>query len=139
MLRVPSLPRELDLTREKSIRVLIAENHRDLSDVIATIIDSEPDMHCVGQVSCANEVLSTARDKGAEVVILDLMLKGGSGMNLIGDLISELPGLRVVVFSGLANDDLARETLHRGAAAFVTKGSDLNVLLNELRGGASAA
>jgi DNA-binding NarL/FixJ family response regulator len=128
-----------DLSREKSIRVLIAENHRDLSDVIATIIDSEPDMRCVGQVTCANEVLATARDQSAEVVILDLMLKGGSGMNLIGDLVSELPGLRVVVFSGLANDELVRETLHRGAAAFVTKGSDLNVLLNELRGGASAA
>ena len=127
------------MSREKSIRVLVAENHRDLSDVIATIIDSEPDMRCVGQVSCANEVVATARTQNAEVVILDLMLTGGSGMNLIGDLVSALPGLRVVVFSGLANDELVRETLHRGAAAFVTKGSDLNVLLNELRGGASAA
>jgi DNA-binding NarL/FixJ family response regulator len=127
------------LSPEKSLRVLIAENHRDLSDVIATIIDSEPDMSCVGQVSSANEVVSTARACGAEVVILDLMLKGGSGMNLIEDLVAQLPGLRVVVFSGLANDELVRETLHRGAAAYVTKGSDLNVLLNELRGGATAA
>jgi DNA-binding NarL/FixJ family response regulator len=128
------------LSREKSsLRVLIAENHRDLSDVIATIIDAEPDMSCVGQVSSANEVVSTARACGAEVIILDLMLKGGSGMNLIEDLVAEMPGVRVVVFSGLANDELVRETLHRGAAAYVTKGADLNVLLNELRGGASAA
>lgn len=124
---------------EKSIRVLVAENHRDLSDVIATIIDSEPDMRCVGQVSCANEVVSTARDQGAGVVILDLMLQGGSSINLISDLVAELPGLRIVVFSGLANDEVVRETLHRGASAFVTKGSDLNVLLTELRGGATAA
>lgn len=124
---------------EKSIRVLVAENHRDLSDVIATIIDSEPDMRCVGQVSCANEVVSTARDKGAGVVVLDLMLQGGSSINLISDLVAELPGLRIVVFSGLANDEVVRETLHRGASAFVTKGSDLNVLLTELRGGATAA
>lgn len=127
------------MSREKSLRVLVAENHRDLSDVIATIIDSEPDMRCVGQVSSANEVVSTARACGAEVVILDLMLKGGSGMNLIEDLVAQLPGVRVVVFSGLANDELVRETMHRGAAAYVTKGSDLNVLLNELRGGATAA
>jgi len=127
------------LSVEKSIRVLVAENHRDLSDVIATIIDSEPDMRCVGQVSCANEVVSTARDKGAGVVVLDLMLQGGSSINLISDLVAELPGLRIVVFSGLANDEVVRETLHRGASAFVTKGSDLNVLLTELRGGATAA
>lgn len=127
------------MSREKSLRVLVAENHRDLSDVIATIIDAEPDMRCVGQVSSANEVVSAARACGAEVIILDLMLKGGSGMNLIEDLVAEMPGVRVVVFSGLANDELARETLHRGAAAYVTKGSDLNVLLSELRGGATAA
>jgi two-component system, NarL family, response regulator DesR len=130
---------ERELSREKSLRVLIAENHRDLSEVMATIIDGEPDMRCVGQVSNADEVVAAARQHDAEVVVLDLMLKGGSGMNLIENLIAEKPGLRIVVFSGLANDELVRETLHRGAAAFVTKGCDLNVLLNELRGGQSAA
>jgi len=36
------------LQEQKSIRVLIAENHRDLSDVMSQLIDTEPDMHCVG-------------------------------------------------------------------------------------------
>lgn len=124
---------------EKSLRVLIAENHPDLSEVMATIIDGEPDMSCVGQVSSANEVIAAARDATADVVILDLMLKGGNGLSLIEELVTVMPALRIVIFSGLANDEVAREARHRGAAAFVTKGADLNVLLGELRGPRTAA
>ena len=70
----------------KPLRVLIAENHRDLSDVMSQLIDTEPDMQCVGQVSDATEVLAAARDASADVLILDLMLQGGSGLPLVEEL-----------------------------------------------------
>ncbi len=124
----------------KSLRVLIAENHPDLSEAVARIIDSEPDMRCVGQVPSVAEVLSAARDSAAEAIILDLSLTGGSSMQLIEELTAELPGLRIVVFSGLANvEEAARETKKRGAAEFVAKGCDFTVLLDALRRTAAAA
>jgi len=122
------------------LRVLIAENHRDLSDIMRQLIDGEPDMHCVGQVSEAADVLAVARRSEADVLILDLTLQGGSGLPLIGELAEALPQLRIVVFSGLAfSEDVAREARRRGAAAFVTKGTDFDVLLNVLRQGSRAA
>ncbi len=118
----------------KPLRVLIAENHRDLSDVMSQLIDTEPGMQCVGQVSNAADVLPAARNASADVLILDLMLQGGSGLPLLEELTSELPDLRVIIFSGLANsDEVAREVKRRGAAAFVTKGCDFQVLLDALR------
>ena len=120
------------------IRVLIAENHADLSETLARIIDSEPDMRCVGQVASAAAVLPAVRGTGANVLVLDLGLQGGSGVELIEGLAASEPALRIVVFSGLCNDLLTREILQRGAAAFVAKGSDPSVLLDELRRTASA-
>src|SRR5579883_1438359 len=103
------------------------------------LIDGEPDMHCVGQVSEAADVLAVARRSEADVLILDLTLQGGSGLPLIGELAEALPQLRIVVFSGLAfSEDVAREARRRGAAAFVTKGTDFDVLLNVLRQGSRA-
>lgn len=122
------------------LRVLIAENHQDLSEVMSQLIDTEPDMRCVGQISAAGEVLAAAQRTEADVLILDLMLHGGSGLPLIGELARALPSLRIVVFSGLAySEDVAREAKRRGAAAFVTKGTDFGVLLNALRCGSRAA
>ena len=118
----------------KPLRVLIAENHRDLSDVMSQLIDTEPGMQCVGQVSDAAEVLAAARSTAADVLILDLMLQGGSGLPLVEELTHAMPDLRVIIFSGLANsDEVAREVKRRGAAAFVTKGCDFQVLLDALR------
>ena len=118
----------------KPLRVLIAENHRDLSDVMSQLIDTEPDMECVGQVSDASAVLAAVRDTSADVLILDLMLQGGSGLPLVEALHEAMPDLRVIIFSGLANsEEVAREVKRRGAAAFVTKGCDFQVLLDALR------
>jgi DNA-binding NarL/FixJ family response regulator len=122
------------VTLGKPLRVLIAENHPDLSEAVARIIDSEPDMHCVGQVPSVTDVSRAARDASADALVLDLSLTGGSSLTLIEELSSSMPGLRIVVFSGLANaEEAARETKKRGAAEFVSKGCDFNVLLAAIR------
>jgi DNA-binding NarL/FixJ family response regulator len=128
------------LEEHKSLRVLIAENHRDLSDVMSQLIDTEPDMRCVGQVTDAAEVLPKARESAADVLILDLTLQGGSGMPLIEELTTAMPDLRVIVFSGLANsDEVSREAKRRGAAAFISKGCDIQILFDALRPPATAS
>lgn len=103
---------------------------------MSQLIDTEPGMQCVGQVSDAAEVLPAARNASADVLILDLMLHGGSGLPLVEQLTTALPDLRVIIFSGLANsEEVAREVKRRGAAAFVTKGCDFQVLLDAVRPG----
>lgn len=123
-------------TRSKvnPLRVLIAENHDDLSEAMSELIDAEPDMHCVGRIASANEVISVARHSSADALVLDLTLQGGSGLTLLDELVTELPALKVVVFSGLAyTEEAARECKRRGAAHFVPKGCDFSVLLQALR------
>lgn len=126
--------------KTRPLRVLIAENHRDLSDVMSQLIDTEPDMRCVGQVAAAGEVVDAARRTEADALILDLMLQGGSGLPLVTELAQALPSLRIVVFSGVAfSEEVAREAKRRGACAFVTKGADFDVLLKAVRCGSQAA
>jgi DNA-binding NarL/FixJ family response regulator len=117
---------------------LIAENHPDLSEAVARIVDTEPDMLCVGQVANVADVLPVARESSAQALVLDLSLTGGSSLQLIEELVADIPGLHIVVFSGLANaEEAEREIKRRGAAEFVPKGCDFNVLLGALRRGAA--
>jgi DNA-binding NarL/FixJ family response regulator len=107
---------------------------------MSQLIDTEPDMHCVGQVSDAAEVLPKARESGADALILDLTLQGGSGLPLIEQLTTAMPDLRVIVFSGLANsEEVSREAKRRGAAAYVSKGCDIKILFDALRTPATAS
>ena len=121
----------------KPLRVLIAENHRELSDAMRELINAEAGMQCVGQVCGAEEVQPAAQASGANVLILDLMLQGGSSLPLVSQLTQSMPELRVIIFSGLARtEEVWREAQRRGAAAFVSKDADFQVLLAALRSAA---
>jgi two-component system response regulator DesR len=118
---------------DAKIRVLIAEDNDDLRRVLSGLIDGETDMECVGRVASPDEVLPLARDVRPHVVVLDLLLEGGSSMHLIRELKGVLPDSQVVMYSGYGSDVTERESKRRGAAAFVVKTGDFEPLLAAIR------
>ncbi len=121
------------LQRRAPLRIVVAEDHDELRRRLADEIGAQPDMLCVGCVAAAEQVLGTARQLAADVVVLDLMLEGGNALHLIRDVKSELPGTRVIVHSGYSGDVLAGEAKRRGACGYVTKSGAMDALLLEIR------
>ena len=115
------------------IRVLVAEDNDDLRRVLAALFDGEPDLECVGRVASPEQVLPLAREVQPDVVVLDLLLEGGTSMHVIRELQSAVPRARVVMYSGYGSDITARESKRRGAAAFVVKSGDFDTLLATIR------
>ncbi|MEJ1963950.1 MAG: hypothetical protein WDO56_21345 [Gammaproteobacteria bacterium] len=72
-----------------------------MSEAVARIVDTEPDMRCVGQVANVSDVLPVARESSAQALVLDLSLTGGSSLQLIEELVADIPGLHIVVFSSV--------------------------------------
>lgn len=115
------------------LRVVVADDNADLSRVLGDVIDGEPDLACVGRVAAANRVLDVTRTSAADVLLLDVRLQGGTGIELLEDLRRELPTVRVLVFSGYSQPELEHEARRLGAAGFVAKNGDLDVLLASIR------
>jgi DNA-binding NarL/FixJ family response regulator len=115
------------------LRIVVAEDHDELRRRLADEIDAQPDMLCVGRVAATEQVVRTARQAGADVVVLDLMLEGGNALHLIRDVKHAVPGTRVIVHSGYCGDVLAGEAKRRGASGYVTKSGAVDALLLEIR------
>ncbi len=115
------------------IRVLVAEDNDDLRRVLSGLIDAEADLECVGRVASPDQVLPVARETTPDVVVLDLLLEGGSSMHVIRELKAVLPRAQVVMYSGYGSDVTERESKRRGAAAFVVKSGDFEPLLAAIR------
>lgn len=115
------------------IRVLVAEDNADLRAVLGELIDAESGLTCVGRVATPDEVLPLARDARPHVVVLDLLLEGGSSMHVIRELKAALPDVQVVMYSGYGSDVTERESKRRGATAFVVKSGDFEPLLAAIR------
>ncbi len=90
-----------------------------------TVLFEERGVHVVTAPS-AREALEQITRVQAEVVLLDLKLPDGSGLDVLSKIKEQFPQLRVVVISALANPATIHEAFQRGASGYLTKPFDFD-------------
>ncbi|ANP54590.1 DNA-binding NarL/FixJ family response regulator [Streptomyces griseochromogenes] len=118
-----------------TIRVLLADDQALLRSAFRVLVDSEPDMEVVGEASDGAEAVRLAKERGADVVLMDIRMPGTDGLAATR-LISADPSLaqvRVVILTTFEVDDYVVQSLRAGASGFLGKGSEPEELLNAIR------
>jgi two-component system response regulator RegA len=81
--------------------------------------------------------LERAARERPELAVVDLKMPGGSGIDLVRELVALVPGIRVVVLTGYGSIASAVESLHRGAHHYLSKPADADEIIAALEGEAS--
>ncbi|WP_405581273.1 response regulator [Streptomyces sp. NBC_01092] len=118
-----------------TIRVLLADDQALLRSAFRVLVDSEPDMEVVGEASDGAEAVRLARERGADVVLMDIRMPGTDGLAATR-MISADPALahvRVVILTTFEVDDYVVQSLRAGASGFLGKGSEPDELLAAIR------
>ena len=115
------------------IRVVIADDHELIREGVKNLLLGETDIAVVGEVARSDEVLRAAEKTGADVLILDLHMPGRPGFELLKDIRSLKPELRVLVLTMHPEDSLAVRVLRAGASGYLTKESASEELLRAIR------
>ena len=118
-----------------TIRVLLADDQALLRSAFRVLVDSEPDMAVVGEASDGAEAVRLLKERGADVVLMDIRMPGTDGLAATR-LISADPSLaqvRVVILTTFEVDDYVVQSLRAGASGFLGKGSEPEELLNAIR------
>ena len=106
-------------------RILIVDDdHR----IVQLLGDCFKHSYTVEIAMNAGEALGIVRRQRPDVVLLDVMLPGMSGMHLLKEIKRVDQTIGVIVISGSENAELAAEALRDGAAVFVRKPFDLSYL-----------
>jgi DNA-binding NarL/FixJ family response regulator len=93
--------------------------------MLVEILATEREYALVGQSGDGQEALSMCLELEPDLVVLDAMLPGMGGVELLRRLLARLPGLKVLVFSGHESPHLIREMVEAGAKGFVEKTANL--------------
>ncbi|MGW1543592.1 response regulator [Streptomyces sp. NPDC002309] len=118
-----------------TIRVLLADDQALLRSAFRVLVDSEPDMEVVGEASDGAEAVRLAKERHADVVLMDIRMPGTDGLAATR-LISSDPGLahvRIVILTTFEVDDYVVRSLRAGASGFLGKGSEPEELLTAIR------
>lgn len=118
-----------------TIRVLLADDQALLRSAFRVLVDSESDMEVVGEASDGAEAVRLAKERGADVVLMDIRMPGTDGLAATR-MISADPALahvRVVILTTFEVDDYVVQSLRAGASGFLGKGSEPEELLSAIR------
>jgi two-component system invasion response regulator UvrY len=103
------------------IRVLIADDHTMVRHGLKQIVDAEPQMTTVGEAKSGNEVLNLVRKIPIDVIVLDITMPGGNGLETLKNLKREHPSIAVIMLSMHPKDQYAVRVIKAGAAGYLTK------------------
>ena len=113
----------------KPPRIAIFDDHEAVRDMLRSALLGHIDCEIVGEGGTGPEALAVCLRARPELVILDLVLPGSNGVEVLAELRAQLRGLKVVVFSGCLQEQLVAQAIGLGAAAYVSKTAPLSVLL----------
>jgi DNA-binding NarL/FixJ family response regulator len=115
------------------IRILLADDHAIVRNGLKQIFSGQPDLQVVGEASNGNEILELARNARFDLLLLDMTMPGISGADLIRRLRAEHPAIQILVLSMHNESQVVSRALKAGAAGYVTKDSDQEILLSAIR------
>ena len=101
------------------IRVLLVDDHQIVRSGVRLVLEATGRFNVVGEAAGVREALDQARRLRPEVVVLDLTLRDGSGLDVIADLRES--GARVVILSMQDEPAYARKAFELGAQGYVVK------------------
>lgn len=114
------------------IRVLIADDHEVVRSGLGLMF-RDTDMEVVAEASSGAEAIDLALRHKPDVVVLDVRMENGDGLDTLELFRSKLPGARVVILSTYDNPTYLARAAALGASAYVLKGAPRLELLTAIR------
>jgi NarL family two-component system response regulator LiaR len=117
----------------ETMRILIADDHAVVREGLRALIDTEPGMALVGEAADGVEAVRQARSLQPDVILMDLVMPRKSGIEAIGEIKRENPGVRILVLTSFAEDDKVFPAIKAGALGYLLKDSSAQELLKAIR------
>lgn len=121
------------------IRVFLVDDHEIVRRGIAGLVDAQPDLQVVGEAATAAQARARIPAVLPDIVILDVRLPDGSGIDLCRRLRQELPAIRCLILTAYDDEDALRAAIIAGAAGYVIKDIRGSSLLDDVRAVARGA
>ena len=105
----------------EAIRVLIVDDHAVVRSGLRLLLEGEAGIEVAGEAGTARDAIFEARSTKPDVVLLDVVMPGGSGIDVIPQLLHEEPETRILMLSMQDDPEYVRQAFIAGAAGYVLK------------------
>ncbi len=118
---------------ERTIRVLLVDDHRILREGVATLLDEQPDIEIIGEAADGVVAVEMAAALKPDVVIMDVTLPRLSGIEATRQVLAENKDTCVIGLSMHEQRDMSSAMREAGAAYYLSKGGPSELLVAAIR------
>jgi two-component system response regulator NreC len=115
------------------IRALIVDDHAVVRSGLRKVLESEADIEVVGEAGDARHAVFETRAQKPDVILMDVVMPGRSGIEAIPDVLHDAPDARVLVLSMQDDPRYVREAFEAGASGYVLKEAADNEVVAAVR------
>lgn len=121
------------MSESKPIRVLIVDDHAVVRGGLSKFLQVHKDVEVVGEAENGAEAVRLARQLQPNVVLMDLKMPEMDGVAATREIRSKQPGVRVIVLTSFAEDNMVQGALQAGATGYLLKNVSGAELANAIR------
>ena len=115
------------------ITVAMIEDHQILVDSLGLMLRYEDDIQFLGAAASLSDGINLVQTCTPEVLLLDVGLPDGNGLDLIPEIVETSPKTNIIVLTSLSDEATLMRVIDSGISGFVSKNSQLSDLLATIR------
>lgn len=118
----------MDGTQPAKQRILLVDDHEIVRLGLKALLERHPNFEVVAEASTAREAIEKVETLNPDVVVMDIRLPGGSGIEACEEITERFPHSKVIMLTSYAEDEMLFSAIRAGAAGYVLKqigGEDL--------------
>jgi two-component system response regulator NreC len=123
-----------------TIRVVLVDDHAVVRSGLRHVLDSAEGIEVVGEAGDSQHAVFEARAKKPDVILMDVVMPGKSGIETIPDVLKDAPDAKVLILSMQDDPHYVREAFAAGASGYILKeaaDTDLVTAVREVAAGGS--
>jgi len=117
----------------ETTRIVVVDDHPIVVDGLTTVLSTEADFEIVATGNSGPEAVGLVEQYRPDVLLLDLEMPGGGGVEAISQIQERAPEVRIIVFTAFDRDEQIVGALKAGANGFLLKGSPRHELFQTIR------
>jgi DNA-binding NarL/FixJ family response regulator len=108
-------------TAHRPFRLLVVDDHEVVRQGLVALLDRREEFQVVGEAGTVAEAIESARRLEPDLVIMDVRLPDGSGVEACREIRSERPATRVVILTSYPDEDAVLSAIVAGASGYLLK------------------
>lgn len=118
------------------IRIVLVDDHAVFCDALTAVLNLEPDLRVVGRGGTVREGVEQVRLHQPDVLLLDIHLPDGSGIEAVQTIKRDFPKTQVVMLTSDEDEDVLRDAIASGVTGYLSKHEATAQVLQAVRGAA---